>query len=94
MGVDMIETMGFTSTSNITVKIRESSMNKVTVLPIFVEALFLSFAPTDCPIETVAPIARPTIITVNICITWEPMDTAVVLATPSNCPIMNKSAIP
>jgi len=29
-----------------------------------------------------------------ICMPCEPMDTAVVLATPSNCPMINKSAIP
>ena len=44
--------------------------------------------------ETVAPIASPTIITVSMCITCEPMETAVVLATPSNCPMMNRSAMP
>ena len=43
---------------------------------------------------TVVPMARPTIITVSICITCEPMETAVVLATPSNCPMMNRSAMP
>ena len=40
------------------------------------------------------PMASPTIMTVSICITWEPMDTAVVLATPSNWPMINRSAIP
>ena len=43
---------------------------------------------------TVVPMARPTIITVIICITWLPTDTAVVLATPLNCPMMNRSAMP
>lgn len=36
-------------------------------------------------------VASPTIITVNICITWLPIETTVVLATSSNCPaIVNK----
>lgn len=32
--------------------------------------------------------------TVSICMICEPMETAVVPATPSNCPIMNRSAMP
>ena len=43
---------------------------------------------------TVEPIARPTIMTVSICMTCEPTETAVVLATPSNWPMMNRSASP
>ena len=40
------------------------------------------------------PIARPTSMTVSMCITCEPMETAVVLATPSNWPMMKRSAMP
>ena len=54
----------------------------------------VSRAPTAWPIETVEPMARPTIITVSMCITWEPTDTAVVLATPSNWPMIKRSAMP
>ena len=43
---------------------------------------------------TVDPMARPTIMTVIICMTWLPMETAVVPATPSNCPIIKRSAMP
>ena len=43
---------------------------------------------------TVTPMARPTIITVTMCMIWLPMDTAVMLAVPSNWPMMNKSAMP
>ena len=68
--------------------------NSVTVLPMSRPALALSFPPTARPMVTVVPMERPTIITVIICITWLPMDTAVVLATPSNCPMMNRSAMP
>ena len=32
--------------------------------------------------------------TVSMCMTWLPMDTAVVLATPSYWPMMNRSAMP
>lgn len=32
--------------------------------------------------------------TVSICMICEPMETAVVLATPSNCPMINRSAMP
>ena len=69
-------------------------MNIVTVFPTHTAASLCLFPPTAWPIDTVEPMARPTIITVSMCITWEPTDTAVVLATPSNCPIINKSAIP
>ena len=44
--------------------------------------------------ETVAPIAKPTSMTVSICMTWEPTDTAVVAATGANCPMMKRSASP
>ena len=53
-----------------------STINKVAVFPVSVAALFLSLAPMACPMFIVAPIARPTIITVSICITWLPMETA------------------
>ncbi len=36
------------------------------------------------PMWTVVPMARPTIITVTMCITWLPMETAVMLPAPSN----------
>lgn len=51
-------------------------------------------APIALPMVTVAPIARPTIITVSICITWLPIETAVILSTPLNWPTINKSAMP
>ena len=38
--------------------------------------------------------ASPTSMTVIMCMTCEPTDTAVVLATPSNWPTMNRSAMP
>ena len=69
-------------------------MNRVTLLPMDKAARRRSWAPTARPIEMVAPMARPTIITVSICITWLPMDTAVISAVPLNCPVMNRSAIP
>ena len=43
---------------------------------------------------TVEPMASPTSMTVIMCMTWLPTETAVVLATPSNWPMMNRSAMP
>ena len=44
--------------------------------------------------DTVVPIASSTIITVSMCITCEPTDTAVVASTPAYCPMINRSAMP
>jgi len=44
--------------------------------------------------DTVVPIASPTSMTVSICITCEPTDTAVVASTPAYCPMINRSAMP
>ena len=93
-GTDMTRVIGLTRNSSPTVNTTETDRKSVMVLPIAREACFLLPAPTACPIITVPPIARPTIITVSICITWLPIETAVVLSTPLNCPIMNRSAIP
>ena len=73
---------------------RDRARKRVTVLPTAAEAPARSFPPTARAMDTVEPMARPTIITVSMCITWEPTDTAVVLATPSNWPMMNRSAMP
>ena len=56
--------------------------NSVTVLPMIRAASSGLCEPTARPIFTVAPIARPTIMTVSMCMTWLPMDTAVVLSMP------------
>ena len=42
----------------------------------------------------VAPITSPAVMTVSICITCEPMDTAVVLASSSYRPIIKRSDKP
>ena len=68
-GVDMTLTMPFTEKNKTIVNTIESIINNVTVFPVSAAALFLSLAPIACPILTVAPIARPTIITVSMCIT-------------------------
>ena len=93
-GVDIAATIARTDRSKTTVITTETAINNVTVLPTLRDALLRSPLPTACAMLTVVPIASPTIITVSICMTCEPTDTAVVAATPSNCPIMNKSAIP
>lgn len=50
--------------------------------------------PTARPMPAVAPITSPAVMTVSICITCEPMDTAVVLASSSYRPIIKRSAKP
>lgn len=93
-GVDITETMGSTSSTSAAVSTTETSMNSVTVFPTQADMRFLSPAPTARPIDTVVPIASPTIMTVSMCMTWLPTETAVVDATPSYWPIINKSASP
>ena len=93
-GVDMTLTIGRTSRTRTAVMAADTSMNSVTVLPTQAETRFLSLAPTARPMDTVVPMARPTIMTVSICMTWLPIETAVVDATPSYCPIMKRSARP
>ena len=93
-GVDITDTMGFTQSSSAAISTRDKTINRVTVLPMLRAAFLVLFPPTACPMDTVEPMASPTIITVSMCMTWEPMDTAVVLDTPSNWPMMNRSAMP
>ena len=93
-GVDMTAAMGRTSSRRRTVSVTETAIKSSTVFPMSCAACFRFSAPTACAMLTVVPIASPTIITVSICMTCEPMETAVVLATPSNCPMINRSAIP
>ena len=93
-GVDITETMGCTSKSSSTVRATDTETKRTTVFPTACAVFLLSPAPIFCAMLTVVPMASPTIITVSMCMTWEPTETAVVLATPSNCPMMNKSAIP
>ena len=86
--------IGRRSSSSPTVNTSESDRNSVTVLPVAAAACGRSSAPMARAIETVVPIASPTIMTVSICMTCEPTATAVVPATPSYWPMMNRSAIP
>ena len=84
VGVDIAETIGRTSTSKTAISVMDTAIKSVTVLPTSFAAWLRSHAPMACPMLTVVPIASPTIITVSMCMTCEPMETAVVLATPSN----------
>ena len=86
--------IGRRSSSSPTVSTSESDRNSVTVFPVAAAACGRSSAPMARAIETVVPIASPTIMTVSICMTCEPTATAVVPATPSYRPMMNRSAIP
>lgn len=94
VGVDRMAASGFTEKKRITVRAMDKHKNRITVLAIAREASLVLPPPTARPIKMVEPIARPTIITVSMCIAWLPIETAVVLSTELNCPIMNKSAIP
>ena len=76
--------MGRRRHSRAAVSTRERPRNRVTVLPVQAEARFRSPLPTAWPMLTAVPMARPTIITDSMCITWDPTATAVVLALPSN----------
>ena len=93
-GVDMTAAMGRTSASSAAVSTRDTAMNRVTLLPTARAARSCSWPPTARPMVMVAPMASPTIMTVSMCITWLPMDTAVMSAVPLNCPMMNRSAMP
>ena len=77
-GVDISATMGFTHTSSSAMAATATAMNSVMVLPTMAEVRLPSPAPTARAMDTVVPMARPTIITVSICITWLPTDTAVI----------------
>ena len=58
------------------------------------ETAALSRAPTERAIVIVVPIARPTMMTVTMYMTWLPMETAVMLAAPWNWPMIKRSAMP
>ena len=87
-------TMGRTSRSSTPIRATDTTINKETVLPMMAVTRLCSPAPMARPMPTVEPMASPTIMTVIMCMTWLPTETAVVLAAPSNWPMMNKSAIP
>jgi hypothetical protein len=93
-GVNIIAAIGFTAMSNTIMIMTDKDINRVIVFPMADDASSCFPAPTARPISTVAPIARPTIMTVIICITWLATETAVILSTPLNCPTINRSAIP
>ena len=93
-GVDMTATMGRTASSSAAVSTAERARNSTAVLPTQAEARRRSPAPTACAMFTVEPMASPTIITVSMCMTCDPTDTAVVSATAPNWPMMNRSAMP
>ena len=93
-GVERIRRIGFLVRISSAVTSTEKTAKMETAAPIFRPASRASFAPTAFPIDTVAPIASPTIMTVSICISWEPMATAEIVEAPLNRPVMNRSARP
>ena len=66
----------------------ESAANSTTVFPMIPLMRFLSPLPTARAMLTVVPMASPTTITVIMCITCEPTETAVIEAAPSNWPMI------
>ena len=68
-GVDISVTMGFTHTSSNAMAASATTINSVIVLPTMAEVRLPSPAPTARAMDTVVPMASPTIITVSICIT-------------------------
>ena len=68
-GVDMTAAIGRASASSSPVSTTLSARNSVVVLPMQPAAPRRSRAPTAWPIVTVAPMARPTIMTVSMCMT-------------------------
>ena len=93
-GVDMMAVMGPSSPASSPASAAESTRNSTAPLPMVLPARRFSPAPTAWPMPTVIPIASPTSMTVTMCMTWLPMDTAIVPATPSNWPMMSRSAMP
>ena len=93
-GVDMTDTMGYTNRSSTSVKTTDRARKMVAVLPTASAARWRFSPPTAWAMVTVEPMANPTSMTVIMCMTWLPTETAVVLATPSNWPMMNRSAMP
>ena len=94
-GVDMTDTMGYTNRSSTSVKHHgQGHEQMVAVLPTALAARWRFSPPTAWAMVTVEPMASPTSMTVIMCMTWLPTETAVVLATPSNWPMMNRSAMP
>ena len=85
-GVDMTATMGRTSARKTTIRATDTAMNSETVLPMTAEIFLWSWAPMARPMLTVVPMASPTIMTVIMCMTWLPTETAVVEAAPSYWP--------
>lgn len=83
-GVAITYVIGRTRRTNRIVKTIDRDMKRVIVFPMSLATCILSFATIYWAMLTVVTIARPTIITVSICITWEPIDTAAELLIPLN----------
>ena len=84
----------FSPSRSSTVAPAAAAANRVTEFPTLRAVLGPSFAPTAWLIDTVEPIARPTMTTVSMCITWLPTATAEMVPAPLYCPVMNMSARP
>lgn len=68
IGVESNPTIESVRTNKTAAATKESIKKRLKEFPVTAEIFLLSFAPSDCPTMTVVPMARPTIITVTICI--------------------------
>lgn len=93
-GVSITSVIKFTESRSPIVSAAANTAKNTTEAPTVFAAPRSSPAPTYLPIRTVAPMAKPTIITVSMCITWLPTATAVVVPEPLYRPTTNRSAMP
>ena len=93
-GVDSRCTIGCVSPSRANVAAAAIIVKRETVFPIARRMPSSSSAPTKRPIMTVVPMARPTIMTVTMCMTCEPIETAEMTSAPLKRPAMSRSASP
>ena len=63
----MAETIGFAKMRRTPASKIERVMKRVAEFPRLSAVSFGFLAPTACPMQTVVPIAKPTIMTVNMC---------------------------
>ena len=93
-GVDSSWTIGCVSPSRAHVASAAIIAKRVIVFPMARRMPSSSSAPTKRPIMTVVPMARPTIMTVTMCMTCEPIETAEMTSAPLKRPAMSRSASP
>ena len=70
----------------------------IQMVPAFADQIITSYTPGNVifrdKLEITPEAGKGTIMTVSMCISWLPMETAVMEAAPLNCPVMKRSARP